>query len=96
MPHVTEKAHPPFPSNVPTVKLNKISLKKLQDNAPESAALFDACRTYGFFLLDLQDCDAGEQLLKDVETAFAMGEELWAMPLKEKKKYSLKFGTAFG
>ncbi len=56
----------PFPEDVPTVKLETISLAKLIANDEDEARrLFENCKDPGFFNLDLTDHPDGVQLLKD-------------------------------
>ncbi|GKZ22391.1 hypothetical protein AbraIFM66951_011559 [Aspergillus brasiliensis] len=46
---------PPFPSNLPVIRLEKISLEALKDNRKDEVErLFEACQKWGFFLLDLK------------------------------------------
>ncbi|KAL9052650.1 MAG: hypothetical protein Q9162_005277 [Coniocarpon cinnabarinum] len=84
---------PPFPDDVPVADLYQFSLSKLVDGEEaESRALFEACTTTGFFLLDLQDHDIGKQLLASVPPVFDVAEELFSLDFDEKDKYSFKAG----
>ncbi|PYH99981.1 oxidoreductase [Aspergillus ellipticus CBS 707.79] len=57
---------PPFPSDVPRADIPTLSFRALQNNsAVESEKLFNACQEFGFFLLNLTDSEAGEQLLQN-------------------------------
>ncbi|KAF2834547.1 Clavaminate synthase-like protein [Patellaria atrata CBS 101060] len=98
-------AIPRFPGNVPTAPLLRISLIKLiQHNTEEEDRLWSACCDLGFFYLDLRSgLDSpitnihGNGLLKDAESLFKVGEELFHLPLEEKVKYNLKDkGSYFG
>ncbi|KAI9658397.1 MAG: hypothetical protein M1821_002530 [Bathelium mastoideum] len=62
---------PKFPADVPIANVPTISFKALKsiDN-DESERLFEACKEYGFFLLDLRGSSDGEGLLKDGERMF--------------------------
>ncbi|MCJ1471416.1 hypothetical protein MMC13_000055 [Lambiella insularis] len=94
---LSHKSCPSFPSDVPTAQLKKLSYRNLlSDHTRESEALFDSCKTYGFFLLDLQETEEGEEVLKDVAEMFQMGKALFDLPIDTKSKYALKNGTAFG
>ena len=98
---------PPFPSDVPTVPLLRLSLSKLlRSDHNEVARLWNACTTLGFFYLDLQDrhdadgdkeCMSGERFLEDADRLFDVAEEFYALPLEEKAKYDFKDkGSYFG
>jgi hypothetical protein len=64
---------PEFPSTVPVADLPILLLDKLcEDDEDETKKLFDACREYGFFLLDLRSSKAGETLLHDAERMFEL------------------------
>ena len=53
------------------IDLARISLRNLQNNDHSvSESLYEACREYGFFLLDLEGSEEGERLLKDAEKMF--------------------------
>ena len=81
-------AYPPFPEDVPTASLPKISFHKLTSgDQAEANKVFQACRANGFFLLDLQNDPAGEKLLQDIETLFAITKGVMDMTLEEKGKY---------
>lgn len=97
---------PPFPDDVPTAPLLRLSLKKLLDRDPkEEENLWRACCDVGFFYLDLRGGQQskrdsfhengdgeldGEGLLQDAEALFALGKELFALPSEEKQKYDFK------
>jgi isopenicillin N synthase-like dioxygenase len=90
---------PPFPDNIPTAPLLRISLKKLLDQDPsETDKVWKASRELGFFYLDLRDAASststststsinGPALLQDVDALFSLGEQLFALPVAEKQKY---------
>ncbi|KAL3473015.1 hypothetical protein BJX99DRAFT_249193 [Aspergillus californicus] len=79
---------PPFPADVPTAPLLRLSLKNLlsQDEA-DIQRLIKACEDLGFFYLDLRDAGASSQILQDAETLFGVGSELFGLPLEEKQRY---------
>ena len=77
---------PPFPDNVPTAPLLRISLEKLlQHDKTELERFVQACENLGFFYLDLTG--PGDALLAEANQLFGVGEELFDLPLEEKAKY---------
>lgn len=53
---------PPFPEDVPSAPLLRISLHKLvNDDTDELARLWEACKTIGFFYLDLRTPDSNKR-----------------------------------
>ncbi|GLA07250.1 hypothetical protein AnigIFM60653_008205 [Aspergillus niger] len=81
---------PPFPSDVPTAPLLRLSLSKLQaHDITETHNLLQACKDIGFFYLDLRDSNEGTNLLNNADKLFPIGERLFDLPLDEKKKYDL-------
>jgi hypothetical protein len=84
--------YPAFPSDVPTAQLPRLSLSKLLNHdlshgKAESDALFKACRTMGFFLLDFTGCPEGESFLEKAETMFDLNQEVNDMEVDELMKY---------
>lgn len=98
---------PPFPSNIPTAPLLKISLSNLlQKNASEEQKLYSACRDLGFFYLDLQSppstappdtgsAGPGSALLSTSSQLFTLGQEIFALPLEEKLQYDLSSQNSY-
>ena len=81
--------YPSFPSDVPTAQLPRLSFSKLlDDDTNESDALFNACRSMGFFLLDFEGCSEGEGFLKRAGAMFDLNEEVNAMEVDELMKYA--------
>ena len=79
---------PPFPDDVPTVPLLRLSLKKLYDeDQDESRRLFQVSKDLGFFYLDLRGTPTGHSILQDVDDLFTVGEELFDLDVEEKQKY---------
>ena len=85
---------PPFPDNIPTAPLLRISLKKLLDqDTSEVDKVWKASQELGFFYLDLRDAVSastsidGPAFLEDVNALFSLGERLFALPVPEKQKY---------
>ncbi|KAF2235571.1 Clavaminate synthase-like protein [Viridothelium virens] len=81
---------PPFPDDVPVAQIARISLEKLANkDAQEAKAVFDACTSLGFFLLDLRGNSVGEELIKDVDAALeATGETMDIGPRRENALHS--------
>ncbi|KIY01097.1 uncharacterized protein Z520_02649 [Fonsecaea multimorphosa CBS 102226] len=80
---------PPFPEDVPTAPLLRLSLAKLLERDPEEVIRFvRACEDLGFFYLDLSG--PGDSLLADADQLFKVGVELFELPLDEKKKYDFQ------
>ncbi|KAK8031935.1 hypothetical protein PG990_001669 [Apiospora arundinis] len=86
----TPSEYPPFPSGLPTVQLETISLAKLlaRDEA-EQSRVFEICKGRGFFYLDLEDGNptAGETLIRGAEAIAHAGTRTFALPLEEKLSY---------
>ena len=81
--------YPQFPIDVPTASLPKISLHKLiSGSKAEANEVFHACRTKGFFLLDLQNEPAGGRMLRDIEALFGITREVMDLSLEEKSKFN--------
>jgi isopenicillin N synthase-like dioxygenase len=79
---------PPFPNDVATAPLLRLSSGKLLAGDPaEYAKLFQASTDIGFFYLDLSDSEQGSALLDDADTLFKLGESVFELSLDEKKKY---------
>lgn len=79
---------PPFPDDVPTAPLLRLSLASLLARDPTELSRFTAaCEDIGFFYLDLSTCDAGTAILADADKLFGVGEALFDLPVEEKVKY---------
>ena len=81
---------PPFPKDIPTAPLYRLSLSKVRSDASESERLFSACRDLGFFYLDLRQSEQGEILLKEAEELFKMAPKLYDLGRDELQKYDYK------
>lgn len=89
--------YPPFPDDVPTVALPRLSFAKLLGgNQSESERLFSACKSLGFFLLDFQDTPQGRAILEEVETLMKVGAEVFDLDLEEKQHYKVEGGRLIG
>ena len=81
-------AYPKFPEALRTAKISEINLTGLASGSEvEAQEVFTACRTSGFFLLNLRGNAAGEKLLKDVEAMFGIAREVMDLRTEEKLKY---------
>ncbi|KAL5338644.1 hypothetical protein BJX70DRAFT_388516 [Aspergillus crustosus] len=81
---------PPFPDDVPTAPLLRLSLKDLlARNEAEIQRLGEACVELGFFYLDLRDAGAVAQILENADKLFEIQAGLFNLPLEEKQKYDL-------
>lgn len=99
---------PPFPDNVPTAPLLRISLDKLLRGDPqEEARCWEACCELGFFYLDLRSSDSnshngtsvvdGGALLQDANSLFEVMKDFYDLDVEEKIKYDFKDqGSYFG
>jgi len=84
-------AYPPFPVSIPIASIPQISLSKVLANDPiEAQQVFTACRTLGFFLLDLQEEKLGAKLLGDIEKLFGVTKDLMDLSIEEKSKYAIR------
>jgi len=81
---------PPFPDNVPTAPLHRLSLTKLRSDPEESLRLFSAAKDLGFFYLDLQEDEEGKVLLDEANRLFAMAPKLYELGREELQKYDYK------
>lgn len=89
---------PPFPADVNTAPLLRISLGKLLASDPsEIDRLYQACVEIGFFYLYLDDSDNGKTLLETAENVFGVQEKLFDLEMEEKRKFDFsKEGSYFG
>ncbi len=88
---------PPFPDNVPTVNLTHVSFLKLQTgDVTEVDHLFQACKQWGFFLLDLRDTIQGSTLLDLADQVLQIGKNVFDLDLEEKNKYRMTKGSFDG
>ena len=78
---------PPFPNDVPTAPLLRLSLEKLlAHDDVEFRRFCDVCEHIGFFYLDLRGTETGNLMLVDSDHLFQVGEELFDLTLEEKQK----------
>jgi len=97
MPHSTStlSSLPPFPSDLPHAPIARISSAALLSHDPAaSASLLEACRTYGFFYLDLRDSEVGKTLVAEAERLLALAQSSFRLPLEEKNGFHLERGVS--
>ncbi|KAL4919826.1 hypothetical protein BDW62DRAFT_216697 [Aspergillus aurantiobrunneus] len=79
---------PPFPDDVSTAPLFRLSLKDLlTEDEEEIQRLSKGCEEIGFFYLDIRNAGAVAQILEDADKLFEIEAELFELPLEEKRKY---------
>ena len=77
----------PFPDDVLTAPLHRLSLSSLRTSPDESVRLFDASKELGFFYLDLRSDSAGEELLKESSELFELAPKLFGLGREELSKF---------
>jgi len=88
---------PPFPDDVLTAPLHRLSLSALRTSPDESARLFDASKELGFFYLDLRSDSAGEELLRESGELFELAPELFGLGREELSQFDYSDrGSYFG
>lgn len=87
---LTFSSIPPFPSDIPTAPLHRLSLSKLRSDPDESLRLFSSAKDLGFFYLDLRSDVQGESLLSDADDLFDLGPQLYDLGREELSKYDYK------
>lgn len=95
----TPGSYPPFPDDgaFPTIDLETISLQKLQNgDDAEQSRMFEACKDWGFFYLELPDTTEGDIIASTADDVAMVAEEVFSLPPEEKLKYSLTGKTLFG
>lgn len=82
----------PFPEDVLTIQLEKISLKRLLNEDPiECHKIFEICTSTGFFYLDLMDHPKGKKLWEDACLACRVGKDVLPKhSIEEKKSYKTR------
>lgn len=98
-PEFTPSQYPPFPDDpeFPTVKLETISLKKLEDDdEEEKERAFQAFKGRGFVYLDLAGTKNGDTILHGADDVARVAERTFQLPLEEKMKYKLGNKELFG
>lgn len=79
----------PFPEDVPTIPLERISLcKLLNGDKVEAERVFNICTSTGFFYLDMLDHATGRQTWRSACSIRRLGQErLSNTPMEEKLQY---------
>jgi isopenicillin N synthase-like dioxygenase len=103
MPHKEEHSeftpneYPPFPDGLPTIDLETISLHKIQNgDRAEQDRMFEACKNWGFFYLELAHSEQGEFIHRNADEVARVAEQTMALPLEEKQKYCPRDREIFG
>lgn len=83
-------SQPAFPDDLqPIAQIATVSLAKLvAGDMGEAAAVLHACRTLGFFLLDLTGDPVGEILITEVDTVFDVVRQTMELSIDEKNKFA--------
>jgi isopenicillin N synthase-like dioxygenase len=86
--HFTLEDLPPFPDEVPTVRIHHISHEKLlAGDDEEGKKVLESCQTDGFFYLDLTRSDEGQELLQESEDLLSLAKRAFAISDEEKRRY---------
>ncbi|KAK4549511.1 hypothetical protein LTR36_006508 [Oleoguttula mirabilis] len=105
MPHKEENSEftpeqfPPFPEDkdFPTVELQTISLKKLEENdEAEKDRAFEAFKTRGFVYLELAGTEKGDTILHGADDVARSAAQIFGLPTDEKLKYKPVNKELFG
>ncbi|KAK2737422.1 hypothetical protein FQN57_007512 [Myotisia sp. PD_48] len=88
---------PPFPNDVPTAPLLRLSLARLLSRDPVEFNRFcNACEDVGFFYLDLRgEPNIGSPILQHADQMFRLGEYLFNLDLEEKQKYDFSAKNSY-
>lgn len=79
---------PSFPSDLPTQVLERVSYAGLQNkSSTEIEKLCHACKTNGFFLLDLMDSEQGRGFVAIVDDMFMIQDKFFKLDHDTKMKY---------
>jgi len=86
---------PPFPDGLPLAPIARIShAKLLRNDGEEAERVLEACRTHGFFYLDLTDNDDGQTLLEESEDLLRLAYSAFDCSIEEKRKFALVKGVS--
>lgn len=86
---------PPFPSDVPIAPIARISLQSLLASDPSAcASVLSACRTHGFFYLDLTSTPLGTSLLSASARLHSTAHAVFAQSLSSKTAHDLVKGVS--
>lgn len=88
---------PPFPDDIPTASIASVSLVGLRTGDEATARnLLEACKTLGFFLLDLRGDALGETLVEEIDHLMGdVGKEVMGLPEDVKRQYHVDVPRSF-
>lgn len=104
MPHSTT-AHPStpdvfpvFPDHLPQAPIQRISLESLMNRDPAAEqALWDACRSHGFFYLDCTTCELGKSIAAAADDLERLAHPAFRLPTEVKQAAAMaKCRSLFG
>lgn len=82
---------PPFSTDAPVAVLPEVSLAGLQAGEEQDIdRLYDACREWGFFLLDFTNAKGGEALVRGADQMFDLTSETFALDQPTLDSYACK------
>lgn len=84
----TPSKYPPFPKDVPSVKLETFSFAQLEkgDRALEDK-LFETCKERGFFYLDLNGSKV-DSMGQDCDDIARLADKVFKLPAEVKDQYA--------
>ncbi|RSL67355.1 hypothetical protein CEP53_003006 [Fusarium sp. AF-6] len=86
---------PPFPDDVPTVPIARISYAKLaSSDKAEIEKTLKAVQSDGFFYLDLTDHPVGQILLDEAERVATFSKDAFDLPLERKMEFRAEKGKS--
>lgn len=84
------ESYPPFPDDIPSVKLETYSYAQLEKGDAElEDRLFQTCKERGFFYLDLNGSSVSS-MGADCEAIAKLAEKVFQLPQEEKDKYPMR------
>jgi hypothetical protein len=81
---------PPFPNDIPTAPLVRLSLASLRSSPEEADRFFNASKELGFFYLDLRNDPLGEGLLSRSSQFFDLAPTFFDLGREELSRYDYK------
>ena len=85
-------AVPPFPDDLPVAPMPVIPLSSLSSGKEAiGKTLLDACKEFGFFLLDLRGDTVGEMIQEEIDSLFVLSKKIMELPEDVKRKYAHNF-----
>lgn len=87
---------PPFPDDVVHAPIAEISSRRLLAKDPDTtAAVLQACQTYGFFYLDMTDSAPGCDLVAQAQQLYPLSKATLTLPFEEKDQYDFRKAKSF-